>query len=96
MERRLNTTMFRLTRPTLMRRFSRINSKTNFPENNKVTEDLIKIINDNKVTEDLIKIINDNKAIEELIKKQNQLLTGITNIASVTLMVTILSALFRL
>ena len=83
MERRLNTTMFRLTRPTLMRRFSRINSKTNFPENNKVTEDLIKII-------------NDNKAIEELIKKQNQLLTGIMNISSVTLMVTILSALFRL
>jgi len=83
MERRLNTTIFRLTRPTLMRRFSRIHSKTNFPENNKVTEDLIKII-------------NDNKAIEELIKKQNQLLTGITNIASVTLMVTILSALFRL
>jgi hypothetical protein len=83
MERRLNTTMFRLTRPTLMRRFSRIHSKTNFPENNKVTEDLIKII-------------NDNKAIEELIKKQNQLLTGIMNISSVTLMVTILSALFRL
>jgi hypothetical protein len=34
--------MFSAIKPNLIRRFSRIRSKTNFPENNKVTEELVK------------------------------------------------------
>ena len=34
--------MLRLLKPNLVRRFSNTNSKTNFTENNKAIEDLIK------------------------------------------------------
>ena len=34
--------MFSAIKPNLIRRFSRIRGKTNFPENNKVTEELVK------------------------------------------------------